>query len=59
MKEDKFAFLGGLSIENGQNRTHFTFSQKSESHQSSRSPFVTPMMVLPVYRKRANNLGAK
>ena len=48
MKDDKFAFLGVCQLENG---------QKSESHQSSCSPFVTPMMVL--YRKRANNLGVK
>ena len=48
---------GGLSIKNGQNRSHFTFSQRSESHHRSRSHFATPMMVL--YRKWANDLGTK
>ena len=37
---------GSLTIRNG---SHFTFSQKSESHHRSRSHFATPMMVL--YRK--------
>ena len=30
-------FLGGLSIRNSQNGSHFTLSQKSESHHRSRS----------------------
>ena len=42
-------FLGGLSIRNSQNGSHFTLSQKSESHHRSRSHFATPMMEL--YRK--------
>ena len=48
---------GGLSIRNGQNRSHFMFSQKSESHQRSRFHFATPMMVL--YRNWANDLRRK
>ena len=47
----------GLSIKNGQHRYHFTLSQKSESHQRSRSHFTTHMMVL--FRKWVNELGAK
>ena len=50
--------LGGLSIRNdGQNRSHFTISQRSESHHRSRSHFATSMMVL--HRKWANDLGTK
>ena len=49
--------LEGLPIRNGQNCSHFTFSQKSESHHRSCSNFATPMMVL--YRKRANDLGTQ
>ena len=41
----KEKILGGLSIRNGQNRSHFAFSQKSESHHRSRSHFATPMMM--------------
>ena len=48
---------GVFQLENGQNCSHFTISQKRESHQRSHSNFVMPMMVL--YRKWANVLGAK
>mgnify|MGYP001800836367 CR=1 FL=1 len=41
--------LGGLSIRNDQNRSHFTRSQRCEGNHRSRSHFAAPMMVL--YRK--------
>ena len=48
---------GGLSMRNGQNCSHFMFSQKYESHQRSRFHFATPMMVL--HRKWVNDLRAE
>ena len=35
-----------FQLENGQIRSHYTLSQKSESHQRSRSHLAAPMMVL-------------
>ena len=48
---------GGLSIRKWSKCSHFKLSQKSESHQRSRSHFATHMMVL--YGKWSNKLGAK
>ena len=48
---------GGFQLENGQNCSHFTLSQRRENRQRSCSQFAAPMMVL--YRKGANDLGEK
>ena len=37
--------MGVFQLENGQNHSHCTLSQKSESHHRSHSQFATPMML--------------
>ena len=46
-----------FQFKNGQIRSHYTISQKSESYHRSHSHFAAPMMVL--YTIRANDSGTK